>query len=77
MAPTEPTREYTVFFGKLSENHELGTGYTVFFRKLNENHELGTVFLHKRIISAVQKVEFVSDRIIYNTERSLVSLSLF
>jgi hypothetical protein len=37
-----------------------------FYRKGNGNHELGIEFLlHKRIISAVKRVELVSDRISY------------
>jgi hypothetical protein len=44
---TEPASEYTIFiFEKGNDNHELGTGF----------------FVHKRIISAVRKEEFVSDR---------------
>jgi hypothetical protein len=40
--------------------------YTFFYRKGNENHELGTVSLvHKKIISAVKSIEFVSDRMSY------------
>jgi hypothetical protein len=41
--------EYTFLDGKGYENHELGTG----------------VFVHKRIISAVKRVECISDRMSY------------
>jgi exonuclease III len=50
---TEPAGEYTFFYGKRNENRELGTGF----------------FVHKRIISAVERVEFVSDRMSYITLR--------
>jgi hypothetical protein len=48
--------------------------FKFFYRKGNENHELGTGFLvHKRNISAVNRVGFVSDRMSYIIlKRSLV-----
>jgi hypothetical protein len=46
---TEPAGEYSFFYRKGNENHELGTGF----------------FVHKRIISAVKRTEFVSDRMSY------------
>jgi hypothetical protein len=46
---TESAGEHTFFYGKGDENHELGTAFLV----------------PKRIISAVKRVEFVSDRMSY------------
>jgi hypothetical protein len=51
---TEPAGDYIFLYGKRNENHELGTGY----------------FVHKRNISAVKRVEFVSDRMSYIILRS-------
>jgi hypothetical protein len=50
---TEPAGEYTFFYGKRNDNHELGT----------------VSFLHKTNISAVKKIKFVSNRMSYITLR--------
>jgi exonuclease III len=49
---------------------EWAEDYTFFYEAVNEDHQLGTgFFVHKRIISAVRRVEFVSDRMSYVMRR--------
>jgi exonuclease III len=46
--------------------HRTSSRIHIVYGKGNENHELGTwFFVHKTIISAVKRVEFVSDRMSY------------
>jgi hypothetical protein len=44
--------------------------YKLFYRNGNENHELGVgLFVHKKIVSAVKRIEFISYRMSYITPR--------
>jgi hypothetical protein len=46
---TVQAEDYTFFYGQGNGDHQLGTGF----------------FVHKRIVSAVRRVEFISDRMSY------------
>jgi hypothetical protein len=46
---TERAQDYTFLYGQGNGDHQLGTGF----------------FIHKRILSAVRRVEFISDRMSY------------
>jgi exonuclease III len=50
---TERAGDYTFFYGKESEDHQFGSDF----------------FVHKKIISAARRVEFVSDRMSYTIVR--------
>jgi hypothetical protein len=58
---TESAGEYTFFYGEGNKNHELGTAF----------------FVHKGIISAVKRAEFVTDSMSYIILRGSSVISLF
>jgi hypothetical protein len=48
------------------EGGTTSAGHSIFYGKGNENHQLGTeFFINQRIVPAVKRVEFVSDRMSY------------
>ncbi|KAJ4434273.1 hypothetical protein ANN_22825 [Periplaneta americana] len=69
---TKPNTKYRIDFVEVQEVRSDGNGisqiedYLLYYGEGDNNHQLGTgFFVHKRIKSAVKKVEFISDRLSY------------